>query len=271
MGLMWVKQRTRRSIFFQKYDTICHNTKRAMMMFVSRLPAVFLAALVCATTMASTNGLHRTVVGPVRKVGVVKGDQTLNRRLHDSDKKKKSYKDSSEGEDGRDGDGDPFATAVASVEGAPIVVPSPTPQPTKKPKAPKPAPVSPAPVSNSNNNGGSNLNSGNNNSDNNNAASDTTSSVTSSLATTYDNKCAAAEAGEEFKTNTFVPVYYQYELVTSASRNVLQVADIIDKAVQHFLAVWLVDWCVYCFSSSLCWLYCTIVLLIISDSIGSDS
>lgn len=81
-----------------------------------------------------------------------------------------------------------------------------------------------------NNNGGNN---------NNNAQ---ISTETSNLATTYDDKCAAAEAGQEFRTRSAVPVYYEYELVTSSTRNVLQVVDTVDKAIQHFLAVWLVDW-----------------------------
>lgn len=68
------------------------------------------------------------------------------------------------------------------------------------------------------------------------------STETSNLATTYEDKCAAAEAGKEYRTRSTVPVYYEYELVTSSTRNVLQVADIVDGAIQHFLAVWLVDW-----------------------------
>lgn len=62
---------------------------------------------------------------------------------------------------------------------------------------------------------------------------------TSELA--FANKCEAAEAGAEYKTSSFIPVYYQYEVVTSSSRNALEIADIIDKACQHFLAVWMVD------------------------------
>jgi hypothetical protein len=54
-------------------------------------------------------------------------------------------------------------------------------------------------------------------------------------------KCEAAQIGAEFRTSSVVPVYYEYEVLTNAKRDVLQVVDIVDKAVQHFLAVWLVD------------------------------
>ncbi|CAB9522399.1 expressed unknown protein [Seminavis robusta] len=63
---------------------------------------------------------------------------------------------------------------------------------------------------------------------------------TSQLAT-YADKCDAAQAGAEFHTSSYVPVYYQYEILTSTTRNILDVADIVDKAIQHFLAIWLVD------------------------------
>jgi len=66
-------------------------------------------------------------------------------------------------------------------------------------------------------------------------------SNTSATLAVYDNKCDAAEAGAEFKTSSFVKLYYQYEIVTSSSRNILEIADIVDKAIQHFLAVWMVD------------------------------
>jgi hypothetical protein len=64
--------------------------------------------------------------------------------------------------------------------------------------------------------------------------------VTSSLLT-FDNKCDAAAAGAEFKTSSYVSIFYQYELLTTTSRDVLPLVDIIDKNVQHFLATWLVD------------------------------
>ena len=108
---------------------------------------------------------------------------------------------------------------------------------------------------NNNNNVGNNGNSAFNSQNNNNGwvaventnaqtsgAQTSVSTETSNLATTYEDKCAAAEAGQEFRTRSTVPVYYEYELVTSSTRNVLQVVDTVDKAIQHFLAVWLVDW-----------------------------
>lgn len=58
---------------------------------------------------------------------------------------------------------------------------------------------------------------------------------------TYDNKCDAAAAGAEYKTNSFVPVYYQYEVLTTQARDPFSLADVIDKAFQEFLAAWIVD------------------------------
>jgi len=92
-----------------------------------------------------------------------------------------------------------------------------------------------------------------------------------SLMTTYSNKCDAAREGAEFRTNSFVEVFYEYELVMSTARNVLEVVDIVDKAVQHFLATWLVDWYVRLFDlicflktilpllflNTFCWLLCS--------------
>ena len=111
-------------------------------------------------------------------------------------------------------------------------------------------PGSGVPVSSSNGNSASG-NSGNGNlngwvvqdaNNNNNDSAGPISTETSNLATVYNDKCAAAEAGQEFRTRSTIPVYYEYELVTSPTRNVLQVVDTVDKAIQHFLAVWLVDW-----------------------------
>lgn len=65
--------------------------------------------------------------------------------------------------------------------------------------------------------------------------------TTTSALSTFDNKCDAAAAGAEYRTSSYVPVYYQYEVLTNPNRNILQIADIIDKACQHFLAVWMVD------------------------------